>query len=102
MDKYYQNRYKVECEIGMGGMARVEKAFDTQMKRYVAIKIINLNLTNEEYINRFKSEAENLVTLNHPYIVTIHDYFFENNIPHIVMEYIDGGTLTKIISIQKK
>jgi serine/threonine-protein kinase len=90
-------RYEVIAEIGDGAMGRVYKARDPVVKRFVAIKTIKSEyLTRnqaEEYLKRFRREAQAAGSLNHPNIVRIFDVG-EN---HLVMELLEGRTLHQII-----
>lgn len=76
--------YKIEAQIGSGGMGTVYRAVDTRLGRVVAIKI-----ASERYSVRFQFEAQAISTLNHPNICTLHDV----GPTYLVMEFIDGSTL---------
>ncbi len=90
--------YNIQEKIGEGGMGVVYKAYDLNLERYVAIKAIHAALTsNEELINRFKQEARLQSRLVHPNIVSLYNLFSENNIYYMVMEYVDGETLSQRI-----
>jgi len=91
-------RYKVLEVIGGGGMANVYLARDVILERDVAIKILRLDLSNdEELIKRFRREAHSATSLVHPNIVSIYDIGEEDNIYYIVMEYVAGKTLKQYI-----
>jgi serine/threonine protein kinase len=93
------NRYQLVEKIGGGGMAIVYKAKCMLLNRYVAIKILRTEFTNdEEFVKRFRIEAQAAASLSHPNIVSIYDVGNENGIHYIVMEYIDGITLKEYIS----
>ena len=82
-------------------MAFVYKARDTQLERFVAIKTLKPSYVNQEtFVDRFKREARTAANLNHPNIVQIFDWGIEEE-PYFVMEYIEGDTLTSIISKNK-
>src|SRR5215207_3309087 len=67
------NEYRLEKLLGQGGMARVYRAIDTQLKRYVAIKVIdNKFRTDEEYVRRFEREAQAIARFDHPHVVSLH------------------------------
>lgn len=92
------NRYELLEKIGEGGMGIVYKAKCTLLNRFVAVKILKSELSNhEDFISRFKREANSIASLSHPNIVNIHDVGIENNINFIVMEYVNGKTLKQII-----
>ena len=92
------NRYELLEKIGEGGMGIVYKAKCHLLNRFVAVKILKVELNNdEEFISRFKREGISVAKLSHPNIVNIHDVGQENHINFIVMEYINGKTLKQII-----
>ncbi|WP_058485318.1 Stk1 family PASTA domain-containing Ser/Thr kinase [Defluviitalea phaphyphila] len=92
------NRYEIVEKIGAGGMSIVYKAKCHKLQRYVAIKVLREEFaSDEEFLSRFKVEAQSAASLSHPNIVSIYDVGNENNIHYIVMEYIHGKTLKKII-----
>jgi len=93
-----KERYEILEILGEGGMAFVYKARDMQLERIVAIKTLKPNYVNQEtFVDRFKREAKTAANLNHPNIVQIFDWGIEDE-PYFVMEYIEGNTLTSIIS----
>ena len=93
-----KERYKILEILGEGGMAFVYKAKDNQLERFVAIKTLKPSYVNQEtFVERFKREAKTAANLNHPNIVQIFDWGIEEE-PFFVMEYIEGSTLTSIIS----
>lgn len=92
------NRYNVIEKIGSGGMSVVYKAKDKILNRFVAIKVLRSEFANdEEFLNRFKTEALAAASLSHPNIVSIYDVGEEEGMQYIVMEYIDGKTLKEFI-----
>ena len=96
-----KERYKVIELLGEGGMAFVYKAKDMQLERMVAIKTLKPNYVEQTtFVERFKREAQTAANLNHPNIVQIFDWGIEEE-PYFVMEYIEGNTLTSIISNKK-
>ncbi len=96
-----KERYKIVELLGEGGMAFVYKAKDMQLKRMVAIKTLKPNYVEQTtFVERFKREAQTAANLNHPNIVQIFDWGIEEE-PYFVMEYIEGNTLTSIISNRK-
>ena len=93
-----KERYEIVEILGEGGMAFVYKARDKQLQRYVAIKTLKPNYVNQEkFVDRFRREAQTAANLNHPNIVQIFDWGIDDE-PYFVMEYIEGNTLTSIIS----
>lgn len=92
------NRYQLLSEIGSGGMARVYKALDRYLQRYVAIKILKDEFKHDaEFLKRFEIEAQAAASLTHPNIVQIYDVGTENGIYYIVMELVEGITLKEYI-----
>jgi serine/threonine protein kinase len=95
--KRMTQRYQINKKLGEGGMAVVYKAFDTNLERDVAIKIIkgdHIEGNNvEQMIKRFEREVKALAKLTHPNIVHIHDYGRYQTKPYLIMEYLPGGTL---------
>jgi eukaryotic-like serine/threonine-protein kinase len=91
-------RYRRVRLLGHGGMATVELAQDTELGRPVAIKRLADNLAaNEEYEQRFLREARLAARLSHPNIVAVYDAGTENRIPYIVMEYVEGETVSDLL-----
>ena len=92
------NRYELLENIGEGGMGIVYKAKCHLLNRFVAVKTLKAELSNDEaFVARFKREAKSAASLSHPNIVNVHDVGAENNINFIVMEYINGKTLKQVI-----
>lgn len=97
------NRYELLEKVGGGGMALVYKAKCRLLNRFVAVKILRPEFTNdEEFVRRFRIEAQSAASLSHPNIVSIYDVGHENNVHYIVMEYVDGITLKEYITRNKK
>lgn len=91
-------RYQVIERIGGGGMALVYKAQDILLNRFVAIKVLRQQFVNdEEFIRRFRREAQSAASLSHPNIVSVYDVGQEEDIHYIVMEYVEGQNLNEII-----
>ena len=91
-------RYEIVEKIGIGGMATVYKAKCHVLNRYVAVKILRDEFTtDEEFIKRFKVEAQSAASLTHPNIVSVYDVGNQENLYYIVMELIQGKTLKEII-----
>ena len=96
-----KDRYEIVEILGEGGMAFVYKAKDRQTERIVAIKTLKPNYVNQKkFVERFRREAQTAANLNHPNIVQIFDWGIEEE-PYFVMEYIEGNTLTSVISGNK-
>jgi eukaryotic-like serine/threonine-protein kinase len=90
--------YEILAKIGEGGMGEVYKARDTRLDRVVAIKVLPPEKTADpERKRRFIQEAKAASALNHPNIVTIHDIGSENGTDFIVMEFVSGKTLDRLI-----
>jgi len=92
------DRYRLIAQQGSGGMAVIYKATDLALGRTVAVKILRPSLTSDpEFLKRFRQEARNVANLSHPNIVTVHDVGQDGNTHYIVMEYIDGEDLKRLI-----
>ena len=85
--------YKIERQIGEGGMGVVFKAFDTKLNRSVALKILSGQLADAAARRRFQREAQTASSLNHPHLLTVYDAGEIQGQQYLVTEYIDGGTL---------
>ena len=93
-------RFEVVSTLGQGAMGTVYKAVDPLIERTVAIKTINLNLSNEEraeFEERFYREAKSAGRLNHTNIVTIYDVGETGDIAYIAMEYLEGESLREML-----
>ncbi len=97
-------KYELQQRLGWGGMAEVWKAFDPQLQRYVAIKLLHMNLQADPgFVARFQREAQLIASLHHPNIVQIHDFQIagppETDMPiaYMVMDYVEGLTLAGYI-----
>ncbi len=90
--------YEIFEKLGEGGMGVVYRARDTRLNRFVALKLLpSQQSDNEDRLRRFTQEAHTASSLNHPNIVTIHDIGTENGESFIVMECIAGKTLDQLI-----
>ena len=90
--------YRIERQIGAGGMGEIYLAADEKLNRKVALKILPAEYTsNDERVKRFEMEARAISALNHPNIVTIHDVGSENGINFIATEYVEGKTIRELI-----
>src|SRR6185295_17122581 len=96
-------RYEIRAKIGAGGMGEVYQAFDTDLDRTVAIKILPPALaSNQQRLQRFTQEAKAASALNHPHILTIHEIGTEDATRFIATEFIDGETLRVSINAGMK
>lgn len=93
-----QQRYRLLSQQGSGGMAVVYKAHDEGLDRVVALKIMRPNYSNDEASReRFRNEARHIAQLQHPNIVTVHDFLTEADRYVLVMEYIEGQDLKRLL-----
>jgi len=104
-------RYRLDAEIGRGGMSTVYRAFDTVLERPVAIKLMHQQIAADaDQLERFRREARSVAQLSHPHVVTVIDAGEElaqggertpgngaDAAPYIVLEYVDGETLKDVI-----
>jgi len=91
--------YEIEYKLGEGGMGVVYRAKDTELDRSVAIKtLLTSGDSSEESVARFFREAKAASRLQHPSIMTIHQFGVEEDTRYLVMEYIEGKTLKSIIN----
>ncbi len=96
-------KYEVLEVLGRGGMGTVYKCVDPLIGRLVAIKVIVAGYTdNPELLKRFYREAKAVGNLQHPNIVTVYDLGEENKNPYLVMQYLDGEPLNKIIAARRE
>lgn len=92
------NRYEIIKKIGDGGMAFVYEARDKLLNRTVAIKVLRPEFVDdEEFLTKFKREAEAVASLSHPNIVNVYDVGEDGKVHYIVMELIEGQNLKDII-----
>ncbi|HCX77854.1 MAG TPA: Stk1 family PASTA domain-containing Ser/Thr kinase, partial [Firmicutes bacterium] len=92
------NRYQILERIGGGGMAVVYKARCTLLNRIVAVKILRQQYSiDEDFVRRFRREAQAAASLSHPNIVNIYDVGQDKDVYFIVMEYVEGETLKDLI-----
>jgi len=98
VSKVFGGRYAVIDRIGAGGMAIVYKAKDTLLNRVVTIKVLREQfVSDEEFIRRFRREAQAAASLSHPNIVSIYDVGKDGDTEYIVMEYVEGKNLKEVI-----
>lgn len=96
------NRYEIGDTLGYGGMSEVHRGRDIRLGRDVAVKVLRADLARDPTFQlRFRREAQNAAALNHPAIVAVYDTgetdTEEDQLPYIVMEYVDGRTLRDIV-----
>ena len=95
---YLADRYEIVGRIGTGGMSDVYKAMDHILGRFVAIKVLKAEFSDDvNFVTKFRSEAQAAAGLEHSNIVNIYDVGSENGIYFIVMEYVEGITLKSYI-----
>ena len=91
-------RYRLDAQIGAGGMSTVYLAFDTTLERPVAIKLLHGEIADDGHaLERFRREARAVAQLSHPHIVTVIDAGEDDGRPYIVFEYVEGETLKERI-----
>lgn len=99
---YLQGRYEILEKIGSGGMSVVYKAKCHTLNRLVAIKVLKEEFASDEnFVSKFKMEAQAAARLSHPNIVNVYDVVDEENLHYIVMELIEGITLKSYIEKKK-
>lgn len=87
-------KYRIVERLARGGMAEIYKAYQNNLDRYVAIKVMHAHLSSDPgFLARFEREAKSIAALHHPHIVQVLDYDIEEDMPYIVMELIDGISL---------
>ena len=88
------NRFRLEEKIGSGGMSTVYRAFDANLERQVAIKLLHREIAaDSDQLERFRREARAVAQLSHPHIVGVIDAGEDEGRPYIVFEYVEGETL---------
>src|SRR5437016_11344011 len=98
LNTLFDGRYKIVRKLGTGGMANVYLAEDQELGRRVAIKILDdRHASDEQFVERFRREAENAAGLSHPNVVSIYDRGEAEGTYYIAMEYLDGKTLKELI-----
>ncbi|GAB4523140.1 MAG: hypothetical protein Fur0018_05730 [Anaerolineales bacterium] len=92
--KKLKDRYEIESLLGQGGMSAVYKAYDPNLKRDVAVKLIHAHLSDDpEFVRRFEDEAAAVARLSHPNIVDVYDFDHDEQAYFMVLEYLRGETL---------
>jgi len=92
------NRYEIQEQVGGGGMSLVYRAKDIYLNRTVAVKVLREHLTgDDEFVGRFRREAQAVASLSHDNIVSIYDVGQEKGLYYLVMEMVEGRNLKEII-----
>lgn len=100
---FIADRYEIIDKVGSGGMSDVYKALDHKLNRYVAVKVLKDEFSEDKsFVSKFKVEAQSAAGLAHPNIVNVFDVGDENGIYFIVMELVEGITLKKYIEKKGK
>ena len=95
---YVADRYEIVGKVGTGGMADVYKAMDLTLGRFVALKVLKPEFSEDlNFVTKFRSEAQSAAGLEHPNIVNIYDVGSEKGMHYTVMEYVEGITLKTYI-----
>ena len=91
-------RYEIIDRVGSGGMADVYKARDQRLNRFVAIKILKPEYSNDaKFVSKFRGEAQSVAGLSHPNVVNVYDVGEDDDLYYIVMELVEGITLKRFI-----
>jgi Tol biopolymer transport system component/predicted Ser/Thr protein kinase len=88
-------RYEIVAPIGAGGMGEVYRATDTRLERTVAVKVLPEHLSSPEGRQRFEREARTISQLSHPHICALYDVGNQDGVEYLVMEYLEGETLSE-------
>jgi serine/threonine-protein kinase len=98
IDRTFDKRYVIKRRLGSGGMADVYLAEDQELGRRVALKLLNdRHAADDQFVERFRREAQSAAGLNHPNIVSIFDRGQAEGTYYIAMEYLDGRTLKELL-----
>jgi serine/threonine-protein kinase len=98
IDRTFDSRYVIRRKLGSGGMADVYLAEDQELGRRVALKLLNeRHAADDQFVERFRREAQSAAGLNHPNIVSIFDRGRAEGTYYIAMEYLDGRTLKELL-----
>ena len=92
------DRYEIIELVGSGGMSEVYKAKDHKLNRYVAVKVLKQEFSDDRnFVSKFRVEAQSAAGLAHPNIVNVYDVGEDEGIYYIVMEFVEGITLKEYI-----
>ena len=98
IDRTFDKRYVIKRKLGSGGMADVYLAEDQELGRRVALKLLDdRHASDEQFVERFRREAQSAAGLNHPNIVSIFDRGRAEGTYYIAMEFLDGRTLKELL-----
>jgi serine/threonine-protein kinase len=98
LNRLFDRRYLIQRKLGAGGMAAVYLAEDQELGRRVALKLLDdRHASDEQFVERFRREAQNAAGLNHPNIVSIFDRGQAEETYYIAMEFLDGRTLKELV-----
>src|SRR5438067_13068996 len=98
INRTFDKRYVIRRRLGSGGMADVYLAEDQELGRQVALKMLNeRHAADEQFVERFRREAQSAAGLNHPNIVSIFDRGHAEGTYYIAMEFLDGRTLKELL-----
>jgi eukaryotic-like serine/threonine-protein kinase len=101
--KILGNRYRMVEKIGDGGTAFVFRGMDNLLNRSVTVKVLRPEyVSDQDFVRRFRGEAQKAASLSHPNIVSIYDVGYEEGIHYIVMEYIKGQSLKELVENMKQ
>jgi serine/threonine-protein kinase len=96
------DEYRIETLLGKGGMARVYRALDERLNRYVALKVIEKPFrADADYVTRFEREARAIARLEHEHIVRLYRFGQAEGLMYIAMQFIDGINLGKIMDLYR-
>ncbi len=94
----FAGKYQFVSEIGSGGMGVIYKAKQPLLDRYYAIKMLNVRNAIQQTLARFHQEAKAASTLNHPNVISVHDFgFTDDDDPYMVMDFVEGMSLANLI-----
>ncbi|MBR6229836.1 MAG: Stk1 family PASTA domain-containing Ser/Thr kinase [Eubacterium sp.] len=97
------NRYEILEKVGTGGMADVYRAKDNRLNRFVALKVLKTEYSEDtKFVSKFRQEAQAVAAITHPNIVSVYDVGEEEGMHYIVMEFVDGITLKRYIDQKGK
>lgn len=97
------DEYQLEKLLGRGGMARVYRALDTRLNRWVAVKVIDKPFRAEaDYTARFEREARAIAQFEHPHIVRLYRYGESNGLLYMVLQYIEGADLHHVLATYRR
>lgn len=100
---FINDRYEIIDKVGSGGMADVYKAKDHRLNRFVAMKILKAEFSNDtKFVEKFRAEAQAAAGLSHPNVVNVYDVGDEDGMYYIVMELVEGITLKSFIARKNK